>query len=266
MTIFADDFKHLCPHGKPSIIDGLAEASGFLAAYDVTTPRRIAHFWAQVAHETDGLKTLSEYWGPTEAQRRYEGRADLGNTHPGDGHKYMGRGAFQLTGRANYARYGQRLGVDLVGNPQLAADPKTSLAIALLYWRDHGCNALADKNDIVGVTKKINGGTNGLAARRAYFAQAWKLWGGEEKPPEPSKTMATSKTGNTAIGGVLAAAAGAKAAIEQANDAKETAQSAGAIFGLSGNSAMILGAAAIVIGCFVFVWWDRHRKLRDEGV
>jgi putative chitinase len=78
-------------------------ASAHFAAFDITTPLRIAHFMAQATHETGGFKFLHELWGPTPAQQRYEGRLDLGNTSKGDGYLYRGRGVFQLTGRGNYA-------------------------------------------------------------------------------------------------------------------------------------------------------------------
>lgn len=140
-------------------------------------PLRMAHFLAQAAHESDGFRTTVEYWGPTAQQRGYEGRSDLGNTQPGDGRRYMGRGIFQLTGRDNYARYGQKLGLDLVNQPELAAEPPISFRIACHYWLAKGLNALADKDDLVGITRRINGGENGLADRQRYYLRARALWG-----------------------------------------------------------------------------------------
>ncbi|KQM18373.1 glycoside hydrolase family 19 protein [Novosphingobium sp. Leaf2] len=138
---------------------------------------RLAHFLAQVSHESGGFRYMEEIWGPTAAQKGYEGRADLGNTQPGDGLRYKGRGPLQLTGRANYRDYGKRLGLDLEGNPALAATPAVGLLIALEYWRSRNLNALADKDDVVGITKRINGGTNGLNDRKARLAQikGWML-------------------------------------------------------------------------------------------
>lgn len=147
-------------------------ASGHFAAYDIDTPLRIAHFMAQAAHETGGFKWLHELWGPTPTQQRYEGRADLGNTQPGDGSLFRGRGIFQLTGRGNYASYGEVIGVDLVSHPEQAEDPEISVLIACAYWKRHGLNDLADADDVVGITRKINGGTNGLADREAMLARA----------------------------------------------------------------------------------------------
>lgn len=132
---------------------------------------RLAHFLAQVTHESGGFRYMEEIWGPTDAQRRYEGRADLGNTQANDGFRYKGRGPLQLTGRANYRDYGARLGLDLEGNPALAATPEVGLRIALEFWKVKGLNALADKDDIVAITRRVNGGSNGLADRTAKLAQ-----------------------------------------------------------------------------------------------
>ena len=132
----------------------------------------MAHFLAQAAHESDGFKTLHEYWGPTPAQKRYEGRKDLGNVKRGDGKRYMGRGIFQLTGRANYRRVGTELGLPLETTPELAASPRNAVLIAAQYWADHDLNASADADDIVTVTRRINGGLNGLEDRRRYLKRA----------------------------------------------------------------------------------------------
>jgi putative chitinase len=145
------------------------------AAAGISTRLRAVHFLAQVGHESEGFVFLTELGGPNYCAR-YDGRADLGNTQPGDGYRYRGRGLIQLTGRANYRAYGAKLGLDLEGNPALAAEPATALKIACLYWRDHGCNALADADDINGVTRKVNGGLNGLADRTARLRELKALW------------------------------------------------------------------------------------------
>jgi putative chitinase len=147
-------------------------ASAHFAAFDITTPLRIAHFMAQATHETGGFKFLHELWGPTPAQQRYEGRLDLGNTSKGDGYLYRGRGVFQLTGRGNYADYGRLIGLGLVDHPELAEDPEISVLIACAYWKRHGLNELADADDVTTITHKINGGENGLDQRKAALARA----------------------------------------------------------------------------------------------
>jgi putative chitinase len=96
----------------------------------------------------------------------------LGNTQKGDGPRYKGRGLLQLTGRANYADYGKALGVDLVNNPTLAAQPALSLKIACEYWKRHNINADCDRDDVQAVTRKVNGGLNGLSDRIAFTQKA----------------------------------------------------------------------------------------------
>ncbi|HEY1605635.1 MAG TPA: glycoside hydrolase family 19 protein [Allosphingosinicella sp.] len=147
-------------------------AAAHFVAYGIDSAMRVAHFVAQAAHETEGFLTLREIWGPTPAQRGYEGRADLGNVKAGDGYLFRGRGIFQLTGRANYARYGQKLGLDLVNHPELAEQPDIAVLTACAYWQEHGLSVLADADDVVAITRRINGGTNGLAEREALLVRA----------------------------------------------------------------------------------------------
>ena len=161
--------KKFAPKGKAAILADLSEYLPLaLENAQINTPIRVGHFLAQAAHEADGFKTLQEYWGPTAAQKRYEGRADLGNVVKGDGSLFRGRGIFQLTGRANYASIGAKLGIDLVSDPAVAATGKISVLTATEFWKSRGLNALADKDDIKAITKKINGGYNGLEDRIAY--------------------------------------------------------------------------------------------------
>ncbi len=166
--------KRLAPTGKDAILQGVIDefattgaATGLLKSKLV-----MCHFLAQACHESAHFRTTREFWGPTKAQLRYEGRADLGNTQKGDGKRYMGRGIFQLTGRANYRKFGPKLGLDIEANPELAAEPRTSFKIACLYWTSRDIGKFAEADDIVKVTKLINGGINGLADRRALFSRA----------------------------------------------------------------------------------------------
>lgn len=147
-----------------------------LARYEINTPLRVAHFLAQIMHESDGFCTTEEY----ASGSRYEGRRDLGNTQTGDGVRYKGRGLIQLTGRANYDTYGKRIGADLINNPTHAADPATSLVLACEYWKATrgGLSRFADADDIVSITKAINGGLNGLDDRKKYLAKAKASLGG----------------------------------------------------------------------------------------
>jgi|HubBroStandDraft_4_1064222.scaffolds.fasta_scaffold77906_2 putative chitinase len=150
----------------------IAEVGAVLAAtlesYDIKNRLRIAHFLGQTCEESAGYRTTEEF----ASGKEYEGRADLGNTQKGDGPRYKGRGLLQLTGRANYVDYGKALGVDLVNNPTLAAQPALSLKIACEYWKRHNINADCDRDDVQAVTRKVNGGLNGLSDRIAFTQKA----------------------------------------------------------------------------------------------
>lgn len=136
-------------------------------------PFRLAHFMAQVAHESGNFKWMEEI----ASGAAYEGRKDLGNVAPGDGKLFKGRGPIQLTGRANYKRFGERLGFAFEEHPEMVAFPSVGLLVACEYWKDHGLNAKAGDDDILAVTKAINGGTNGLADRTAQLAKMKGLLG-----------------------------------------------------------------------------------------
>jgi putative chitinase len=147
-------------------IEGVIQST--LDQYEIDTRLRVAHFLAQIIHEAAGLSTTEEF----ASGAAYEGRKDLGNVNPGDGRLYKGRGLLQLTGRANYKRLGEKLGVNLEDDPALAAEPKLSLSIACEYWTDRRINAACDADDLIAVTKKVNGGLNGLADRRQLLVKA----------------------------------------------------------------------------------------------
>ena len=148
-----------------------------MALYEINTTLRQAHFLAQIGHESGRLQHTREIWGPTKAQRRYEGRKDLGNTEPGDGSRYRGRGLIQVTGRANYAKASAALGPDFVAYPERLEDPEWASLSAAEFWHRNGCNELADADDVVAVTKRVNGGTNGLAERTELLEKARKVLG-----------------------------------------------------------------------------------------
>ena len=128
-----------------------------------------AMFLAQLNHESGNFKYPEEIWGPTADQRGYEGRSDLGNNQPGDGYKYRGRGYIQITGRWNYNHFGNKIGVDLINNPDLAAEPDIAAKIAWEYYNARVSRKAAQQGDINTVTKQINGGYNGLADRKSKF-------------------------------------------------------------------------------------------------
>ena len=152
--------------------------------FSIATPARSAAFLAQLAHESGQFRFMEEIWGPTPAQVRYEPQstlaARLGNNEAGDGRRFKGRGPIQVTGRANYRRYGDLLGIDLVADPAKAADPSVAFRIAALFWSSNGLNELADQANADAfrqITRRINGGFNGLADRQQFFARACEVLG-----------------------------------------------------------------------------------------
>ena len=157
----------------------LAPLNDAMQANGIDTLNRAAAFVAQLAHESGELRWLEELWGPTEAQQRYEPPSELarrlGNTHKGDGFRYKGRGPIQVTGRFNYGKYGELLGLDLEGDPAQAAQPAVGFAIAGCFWSRNGLNALADAGDFTGITQRINGGQNGAADRERFHALALQV-------------------------------------------------------------------------------------------
>jgi len=140
--------------------------------FNIDTPQRQAAFIAQVGHESGRLRYVREIWGPTPAQARYEGRADLGNIQPGDGKRFMGRGLIQITGRTNYYQCGAALGLPLTMQPELLEWPINAARSAAWFWDARGLNRFADAGDFFTLTKRINGGTNGLADREELWAAA----------------------------------------------------------------------------------------------
>ncbi len=142
--------------------------SATLDSYGISTRLRIAHFMGQVTHECAGFTTTEEF----ASGAAYEGRKDLGNTQPGDGKRYKGRGLIQLTGHANYREIGQILGLPLEQDPEMAAEPVISLKIACEYWKKRNINSVADRDDLINATRLVNGGLNGLEDRRSYLIKA----------------------------------------------------------------------------------------------
>jgi len=148
----------------PHLNKAMAEAS-------INTPQRQAAFLAQLAHESAEFR----YFEELASGKAYEGRKDLGNIHPGDGVRYKGRGPIQLTGRNNYRAAGQALGIDLENNPKRAADVDVGFRTAAWFWNSRNLNSLADQGDFRGITKRINGGYNGLPQREAYYHRALQV-------------------------------------------------------------------------------------------
>lgn len=139
----------------------------------INTRLRMANFLAQVGHETLSLTYVKELGGPKYFSK-YDGRKDLGNTQPGDGAKFPGRGLIQVTGRANYLACSKALFGDdrLLQQPELLELPQWAAASAVWFWTKHNLNELADKDMFTATTKVINGGTNGLEDRKERYRLA----------------------------------------------------------------------------------------------
>lgn len=142
----------------------------------VFTSERIAAFLAQCGHESMGLYFWKEIWGPTDAQLMYEPPHPtarwLGNTQHGDGKLFCGRGPLQLTGRGNYREAGLALGLPLEEHPEMVEEPRVGFRTSARFWRTRGCNELADHREFVEITRRINGGLNGLDDRFRWWRRA----------------------------------------------------------------------------------------------
>ncbi|QXH96157.1 glycoside hydrolase family 19 protein [Pseudomonas ogarae] len=146
-----------------------------MGRYQIIGRHRVAAFMAQIGHESGQMRYVHELWGPTPTQAHYEGRVDLGNTAPGDGFRFRGRGLIQITGRANYAECGDALGLDLIGQPELLEQPQWAATSAAWFWSSRGLNTLADVGAFDKITRRINGGQNGAADRRALYVRALQV-------------------------------------------------------------------------------------------
>jgi putative chitinase len=157
------------PKGKPWIIEGFGDAlPACCEKYEINTPVRQQHFIAQCAHESDHFQTTKEY----ASGAAYNGRKDLGNTKPGDGPRFKGRGLIQLTGRYNYAKAAAAFGEPFVDQPELVERFPWAASVSAWWWMTNGCNQIADKDDIRLVTRRVNGGLNGLSSRTAALSTA----------------------------------------------------------------------------------------------
>ncbi len=139
-----------------------------MAADGIDTNVRAAAFLAQIAHESGELRWVREL----ASGEAYEGRKDLGNTEPGDGVRFKGRGLIQVTGRYWYTKASDGIGVDFVGSPALMELPVYAARVSTWWWKVNKMNAVADTRDIRKITRRVNGGLNGLEAREEYYARA----------------------------------------------------------------------------------------------
>ena len=189
--ITVDVIKKIAPNASGAIVNAIVGNGEAIAQAGITTPLRAAHFLAQIATETGGLrileenlnysaKRLTQVWpsrfktlaaakpyannGRALANNVYGGR--LGNINPNDGWDYRGGGMMQTTGRSNYRRAGHE------NDPDALRQPVPALMSALQFWHDNGLNALADLDVVEAVRRRINGGTTGIDETRNYLKKA----------------------------------------------------------------------------------------------
>jgi len=278
--ITADSIKRFSPKAKPDIIAALVAGWPDMIRAQINTPLRLAHFLAQLATETGGFtiytenmnysaKRLCEVW-PTHFRSIDEAKpyannpeklanyiyADenrskayrLGNTQPGDGWKYRGRGLIQTTGRDGYRRVGHE------NDPDALDDPSAGLAAALNEWVRSGCNVLADADQLDLIRRRINGGLIGIADARIWLAKAKQIFtdmspavGPVPPPPDieplPPKIMPASPTpGATAAAGTVVIA------------------TASQVFGLEWwQTGLVVAISAALLYSAVHYWWKSRK-------
>lgn len=182
-----EQLKQVFPNCKPDKVKAYVAACNIVfPLFEINTPARIAAWLGQVGVESGELrfdKELPSKWNkkdPKDAKEPvgtlYEGRKNLGNTQPGDGPRFIGRGVLQLTGRANYADMSKKLGIDLVADPEKAAGADVSTRIACQYFKDRGLLTLADAWNLDEITRRVNGNAKlHLKERIAYSEKALKI-------------------------------------------------------------------------------------------
>lgn len=254
MARVIDVVRKLAPRGKSAYLKAFeADGDEQLARFGINTPLRFAHFLARVMSETGGLSVLVEnpnysrdnlasQWDKGNGRKQFLSRAEMmsyagrpedlfnrwygnrmgnGPASTGDGFRYRGRGPLQTTGKSAYAKYGARMGVDLVGNPDLLLEPENILLPSLYEWQDTKCNAHADRDDALSVARIINVGTlntsqipNGYADQKAWLTKAKKAiselgWTGHAAPVEAAPVQPKAPAKATVVAGTAVATAAA---------------------------------------------------------
>lgn len=200
------ELKKHYPNSKADVCAALVKSLKMLGEkYGLNTPKRLAHFLAQTAHESGGFRAIEEnlnysaegldkifpkyfknagrkaqdYHRQPEkiANVVYASRMGNGDTASGDGFRFRGRGLIQLTGRSNYTNFAKDMGISVDEAVAYLGTPDGAVESAAWFWNKNGLNALADKDDVVAVTKKINGGTIGLEDRKKHTAEFKHLLG-----------------------------------------------------------------------------------------
>lgn len=192
MRHFTRIFDEVAPKARLDVIKALEKQYDILDKLGIYTVGRLSHFLAQLHYESKGFQSLEENlnysalraskvfphhfesWKEARpyamkpqklANYVYAHKLGNGNSRTGDGWKYRGRGIVQLTGKAHYKYYGMKIGVNLVKEPDLAANPTNAVILAALFWTEKGLNKFADEDDAETITKRISGKTTTLEDR-----------------------------------------------------------------------------------------------------
>jgi putative chitinase len=174
IPITLDQLRQIMPLARSRASRFLGPLNSTMARYEINTTVRQAAFLAQIAHESGSLRYTEEL----ASGEAYEGRVDLGNTQPGDGVRFKGRGLLQITGRANYGDCSASLfGLRqvLIFHPRLLTSPHYAAASAGWFWDARELNKLADATSFSTITRRINGGLNGYAERLAFYLRALEV-------------------------------------------------------------------------------------------
>ncbi|RDL18516.1 putative chitinase [Pseudomonas sp. URMO17WK12:I10] len=179
MTITVRQLQQIFPNAGRNAGVFVPALNAAMGKWGIVTKLRRAAFLAQVGHESGQFRYVREL-GSDKYLSKYDTgplAARLGNTPEadGDGQKYRGHGLIQITGRDNHARCGEALGLDLLNHPELLEQPEHAANSAAWFWHKEGLNSLADKGAFVAITKRINGGTNGLEEREAFYKAALQV-------------------------------------------------------------------------------------------
>lgn len=165
------DLRSILPYAKQRADVFAVPLGEAMAEFGIDTPARQAAFIAQIGHESGSLRYVEEI----ASGDAYEGRRDLGNTQPGDGRRYKGRGLIQITGRTNYAACSAALLGDesiLLDEPERLSETVLAARSAAWFWKSRSLNDLADRGDFKAITRRINGGLNGYDERLALYDRA----------------------------------------------------------------------------------------------
>lgn len=176
MNVTREQLLQIMPLAKARVDTFLPFINRFAPEFGITSNKRMAHYLAQIAHESAELRYTREIADGSA----YEGRKDLGNSLAGDGKRFRGRGLIQITGRANYTKYKKYCGFDVVRKPELLEAPLGAVRSSMWFWvygTKDNLNTLADNDMFTIITRRINGGTNGIDSRMKYLERAKKALG-----------------------------------------------------------------------------------------